>query len=142
MDLTISFLVQQTPQQVFDAICNVRGWWGRDIEGDAREQGDEFIYRHKEIHYSHHRLTSVIPNRKVEWLTTEGRLNFVDQADEWTGTTIVFDIDEEGGKTAVRFRHLGLTPQLECFSACSGGWKFYIGESLRALIVTGEGKPD
>ena len=140
-ELTISFIVDETPQQVFDAITNVRGWWGEVIEGGTREQGDEFIYRHKAMHYSRHRLTEVVPGKRMVWLTIDSELSFVDQKDEWTGTTIVFGIGEKNGKTTVEFTH-DLTPAMECFSDCSNAWGFYVRESLRSLITTGKGKPD
>jgi hypothetical protein len=35
-----------------------------------------------------------------------------------------------------------LVPELDCFDACSKGWSYYVGESLRRRITTGAGKPD
>jgi hypothetical protein len=32
-----------------------------------------------------------------------------------------------------------LTPELECFEACSGAWHYYIGTSLRARILSRSG---
>jgi hypothetical protein len=32
-------------------------------------------------------------------------------------------------------------PAVECYKACSGGWTFYVNESLRKLITTGKGEP-
>jgi uncharacterized protein YndB with AHSA1/START domain len=139
--VTISFMVDETPQQVFDAVTNVRGWWGESIQGGTRQQGDEFTYKHKDMHASRHRLTEVVPGKRVVWLTTESELNFVDDKDEWTGTTIVIGIGQKDGKTTVEFTH-DLTPALECFSDCSNAWGFYVGDSLRSLITTGKGKPD
>lgn len=51
-DYTTSFVVDQSPKQVFDAINNVRGWWGEDVEGSNQNVGDEFTYRVQDIHYS------------------------------------------------------------------------------------------
>jgi uncharacterized protein YndB with AHSA1/START domain len=141
-NLVISFQVEQTPQEVFDAITNVRGWWSEGVQGETKELGDEFTYRHKDLHYSRHRLTEVVPGKKVVWLTTESQLNFVDHKDEWTGTEVLFQVTEEQGQTTVEFTHVGLVPKLECFKACTGGWEYYITDSLRNLIVSGKGEPD
>jgi uncharacterized protein YndB with AHSA1/START domain len=140
-DLKISFTVSQTPQQVFDAIINVRGWWSESLEGESKQQGDEFIYHHKDLHYSKHLLTEVITNKKVTWLTTDSSLNFVDDKTEWTGTTVVFDIEEQGSQTTLHFTHIGLVPELACYEACNGGWSHYL-QSLHDLIATGKGNPD
>jgi len=140
-NLSISFTVTESPQQVFDSIINVRGWWSNALEGESRQQGDEFIYRHGDIHYSKHRVTESIPGKKMVWLTTGSSINFVDDKTEWNNTTIVFEITEQNNKTTVQFTHIGLTPVLACYDACSRGWNYYI-ESLTKLIVTGTGTPD
>jgi hypothetical protein len=38
---------------------------------------------------------------------------------EWTGTDITFEITSKQDGTEVRFSHLGLVPEFECFDACS-----------------------
>ncbi|AYL96705.1 SRPBCC family protein [Mucilaginibacter celer] len=140
-DFKTSFTFTQTPQQVFNAVTNVRGWWSESLEGQSKQQGDEFVYRHKDIHYSKHRLTEVIPDKKVVWVTTDSSINFVDDKTEWNGTIIVFDIAENDGNTTLQFTHIGLVPQLACYEGCSGGWTYYLN-SLHELITTGEGTPD
>lgn len=139
--LNISFTVTQSPQQVFDSIIDVRGWWSNTLEGESRQQGDEFIYRHGDIHYSKHRITESIPGKKIVWLTIGSSINFVDDKTEWNNTTIVFEIIKQHAETMVRFTHIGLTPALACYEACSNGWNYYI-ESLHELITTGTGTPD
>jgi hypothetical protein len=41
-NFTTTFSVDQTPQEVFEAIKNVRGWWSEEIEGSTDKVGDEF----------------------------------------------------------------------------------------------------
>ena len=141
-NFTTVFSVNQTPREAFDAIKNVRGWWSEELEGNSEKLGDEFTYRYKDLHRSKQKLIEVIPDKKVVWLVEDGYLSFVSDKSEWKGTKVVFDISRKGGKTQVRVTHEGLTPELECFDACSKGWGFYINGSLRSLITTGKGQPD
>ena len=141
-DYTTAFTVDQTPKQAFDVINNVRGWWSEELDGATERVGDEFTYRHKDLHRSTQKLIEVIPNEKVVWLVVDGHLSFVDRKNEWTGTKVIFDIAKKNGKTELRVMHQGLTPDCECFDACSKGWGFYVNGSLRSLITTGKGQPD
>jgi hypothetical protein len=76
------------------------------------------------------------------WHVTDAELNFVKDKTEWNGTEIVFEIAKKGGKTEVRFTHVGLVPAFECYGGCSGAWGFYINDSLLNLITTGKGAPN
>ncbi len=136
-----SFVVPSTPGEAFDAINDVRGWWGRDVEGSNDAVGDEFTYRVGDIHYSRLKVLERIPNEKVVWLVLENRMNFVSDRTEWVGTTINFEIAEKDGQTEVRFEHLGLVRQYECFDVCSDAWGSLMRSSLPSLITTGTGHP-
>lgn len=141
-DLSITFSVEQTPDQVFAAINNVRGWWSEDLEGNSAKLGDEFRYRHGELHDSRQRVVEAVPGKKVVWLVTDGYLSFIEHKSEWKGTQMTFEIIGKPGETELRFTHLGVTPASECYEKCTKGWGFFIGKSLRSLIATGVGQPD
>jgi hypothetical protein len=138
-NFTTTFFVNQTPQEVFNAINNVRGWWQGEIEGSTGKLNDEFSYRMKEHHFSKQKLVEFIPNEKVVWLVTESKLNSFKDKSEWTNTKIIFEITEINNKTQVRFTHFGLVPTIECYGGCSGAWEQLIQESLFSLITTGKG---
>ncbi|MEP6815198.1 MAG: SRPBCC domain-containing protein [Marmoricola sp.] len=133
-DYTATFTVQQSPMEAYDAINDVRAWWTGEIEGDSRALGDEFTYRHEDVHLSTQRVVDLLPGQRVVWTVVEGYLAFVEDKQEWAGTTITFDISRAGDLTEVRFSHVGLTPDIECFGACSDAWGYYVNTSLRELI--------
>ena len=141
-DYTTSFSVDQSPEEVFAAINNVRGWWSQAIEGETDKLGAVFEFHYKELHRSTHEITELVRGKKVVWQTVKGEINFVKDKTEWNGTDIVFEIARKGDKTELRFTHVGLVPGLECYEACKEGWGYYIKDSLRSLIKTGEGRPD
>jgi hypothetical protein len=138
--LSIAFSVTQSPQQVFDAINNVRGWWTGNIEGRTDKLGETFTYRYKDFHRSNHRISELVPGQKVVWETTDASLGSFENKAEWIGTRVVFEIAKKGADTEVRFTHLGLVPSFQCYGDCSGAWGFFVGESLRSLITTGQGR--
>lgn len=136
------FTVQQTPEQAYAAITDVRAWWSGDIEGATDELRAEFTYRYQDIHYSRQRITELIPGRRVVWQVLDAYLDFTDDPREWVGSTIVFELTVERDGTTVRFSHVGLTPDIECYDKCSAAWGFYINSSLKRLITTGDGAPN
>jgi hypothetical protein len=136
---TTTILVDQSPKEVFNAVNDVRGWWQGVIAGSTTKLDDEFTYRMEDIHFSKQRLVEVIPDKKVVWLVTESKLNFVKKKSEWTGTKINFEIAEQGSKTELRFTHFGLVPEFDCYGGCSGAWGQLIEQSLLSLITTGKG---
>jgi Activator of Hsp90 ATPase homolog 1-like protein len=141
-NFTRNFTVNQTPEEAFAAINNVREWWSEDIEGKTDKLGSEWRYRYKDVHLCHLEITELIPNKKVVWQVLDNYFSFTKDKAEWTGTKIVFEIVKKGEKTEVQFTHVGLVPDYECYSACSEGWSAYVSHSLRDLIVKGEGHPN
>ena len=139
---TAAFTVDQSPEGVFAAINNVRGWWSGEIDGSTDTLCAEFTYRYQNLHRSTQKITELAPGRKVVWHIVDADINFVKDKKEWNGTDVVFEIDKKNGKTEVRFTHVGLAPRIECYGKCAGAWGFYINESLRSLITTGKGDPN
>jgi len=146
-DLTIRMQVDQTPEEIFNAVRNVRGWWSgyysEEIKGDTEKLNDEFSFRAGGgAHYSRQKLIEVIPNKKVVWLVTDSKLDFLEKKDEWTGTKVSFDISTKGTKTELVFTHQGLVPEIECYNSCAPAWSQYLHNKLLPLITSGKGNND
>jgi hypothetical protein len=140
-NFSTTFLVDQSLEEVFDAINNVRGWWSEEIDGSTDKLGAEFKFHYKDFHRSTQKITEFVPGKKVVWHVSEAKLNFVKNKTEWAGTDVVFEINRKGKKTELRFTHVGLVPAFECYGDCSGAWGLYINDSLRSLITKGKGQP-
>jgi hypothetical protein len=138
---TTTILVDQTPEQAFDAISDVRGWWTGEIEGATDRLGAAFTYRYQKLHRTTQQVAELVRGRRIVWRVTDSHIDFLRDEREWTGAEIVFELARRGDQTEVRFIHVGLVPALECYDACTGGWGFYVNESLRAFIAAREGGP-
>ncbi|MFC0183131.1 Uncharacterized conserved protein YndB, AHSA1/START domain [Pseudarcicella hirudinis] len=141
-DFTSVLLVDQSPEEVFKAINNVRGWWSEEIEGNTEKLNGEFTYHYQDVHRCKMKLTEVIPDQKVVWLVKDNYFSFTQDKSEWVGTHIIFEISEKDHKTQILFTHKGLVPEYECYNACVNGWSQYIQRSLLSLITTGKGQPN
>jgi hypothetical protein len=141
-NFTTTFTVDESPEEVLDAINNVRGWWSENIEGRTDKLDSEWTYRYQDVHVCKMKITELIPGKKVVWLVLDNYFDFTKDKTEWKGTKVIFEIAKKGDKTGVRFTHEGLVPEYECFDVCSNAWGSYINGSLRNLITAGKGKPN
>ncbi|MEV6228757.1 SRPBCC domain-containing protein [Saccharopolyspora shandongensis] len=158
--LTATMTVDRTPEQVFEAITNVRGWWSENLIGHSAALHDEFVFTDDTeyagetarakggIRFARFQITEVVPGRRVVWHVVDcvrslpSDRTFSDDRDEWTDTNVIFDITTDAQGTTLHFTHEGLTAaESACFEACSRAWTFFITKSLSQLITTGAGQP-
>lgn len=141
-DYSTSYQVDRSPDEVYAAILDVGAWWTGQIDGPTDVLGAEFGYWHRPGHYSRQRVVDLEPGRRVSWRVIDSHLPGLSDPAEWTGSEIVFDIVPAARGAELRFTHVGLRPDVECYDACSMGWRHYVEESLRSLITAGHGLPD
>jgi hypothetical protein len=141
-DFSTSIVVNKIPHEVFNAINNPRAWWSTEIEGKTDGAGDIFDYHFEDVHRCKVKVLEQVADKKVTWEVLENYFNFTKDKAEWVNTKIVFDIAEQGGATSLRFTHMGLVPEYECYDACNQGWTHYIQTSLQKYIASGKGEPN
>ncbi|MBA4198658.1 MAG: ATPase [Chitinophaga sp.] len=139
-DFSLTIIVEQSPEVVFNAVNNVSEWWQGEIIGKSHQLNDEFDYRMMDFHFSKQKVVELIPYKKIVWLITDSNLSSFTHNQEWTGTKVIFDISIVDNQTELTFTHAGLTPQFQCYGDCSGAWSELVGKSLYSLITTGKGK--
>ena len=124
-----------TPAQVYDALTTLEGlsgWWAEKTTGETGLGGVlEFRFAPGGFDM---RVTDLDPGRLVRWEVVDGPA-------EWLGTTIRWDLRQEGDSTIVLFRHEGWREPVEFMHHCSTKWATYL-MSLKQLVETGEGAPD
>ncbi len=145
-DYQNSMYVPATIADVYVAITQrIPEWWSQNFEGAALKKGDEFTVRFGAT-FKTMRITESTPNQRVEWTCIDQHIEAppgltpIKNTTEWVGTRIVWTLDQRSDGTTIRHRHIGLTPDVECWSICETGWDQTL-KSLHALLVTGEGRP-
>jgi uncharacterized protein YndB with AHSA1/START domain/DNA-binding transcriptional ArsR family regulator len=121
--------VAAPPARVFAALTTADGlasWWTPAVEAS----GGELTFRFDEQRITM-RIDEADPVSSVVW-TCVGHSKFP----EWRGTTLRFALSGDE-TTVLRFTHLGLEPELECYGTCSRGWDHYLASLVGA--VTGAG---
>ncbi|HSZ33883.1 MAG TPA: SRPBCC domain-containing protein [Puia sp.] len=141
-DYSVALVVDASAKEVFRDINNVTKWWTEEFYGNSNKLNDEFTVHFGDVHVSTQKLIEFVPEKKLVWLVTKSRLNFIRDMQEWNNTKISFELSEEGEQTQVKFTHHGLVPEVECYKDCSKGWDYYIKGSLFKLLTTGKGKPE
>jgi len=140
-DFSLTFAVDQTAEEVFNAINNVPAWWSGEVKGETGKLGGEFTYRVAGAHYTKQKISEFVPGKKVVWHVTDAELSFVKDKSEWKDTDIIFEIAKKGAKTELRFTHRGLVSAYECYDSCSNAGGMLVNGNLRKLIATGKPQP-
>jgi uncharacterized protein YndB with AHSA1/START domain len=123
------------PDAVYDALTTTTAlskWW-TTVTGSAEAGGElTFVFNAPLLV----RVDRAERPSTVRWTA----VNF-DPMPDWNGTTICFDLAAgDAGGTTLDFRHVGLTPQAECFDQCRHGWNETLA-SLVGLVDGGTGDP-
>jgi uncharacterized protein YndB with AHSA1/START domain len=131
-----------TPEKVYDALTTVdglAGWWTADTKAAAGSKasggavGDVVEFRFPPVGGFDMEVLEAAPGKRVSWRVADG-------PEEWLGTTIDFDLRQDGDYTIVLFKHEGWREPVEFMHHCSTKWGQFL-MSLKDLVETGSGSP-
>lgn len=133
--------VNASAEEAMKKISRVNLWWAKKFKGKAEKPGDTFSVHFGKT-FVDFQISEVVPNKKVAWTVTDCNLDWINNKKEWNGNDVVFEISNKGNTTQIDFTHIGLTPDVECYSDCEVGWTGHITGSLVKLINEGKGMPE
>jgi uncharacterized protein YndB with AHSA1/START domain len=127
------FHINAPADKVYKAISTIKGlsgWWTVETLGTSEpEQVIQF------------RFGNQGPDMKVIQFNTDQKVVWECVASPfgWEGNSITFLLDQNQGKTRVRFTHEGFKEQDDFYAICNFSWGRYM-ESLRQYCQTGKGE--
>ena len=123
-----------TPDKVYDALTSIDGlaaWWTDDTNGST-EPGGVIEFRFPAGGFDM-QVVEQRPDEHVAWKVVGGPA-------EWVGTTIDWQLRQDGDYTVVLFRHQGWKEPVEFMHHCSTKWATFL-LSLKAYAESGQGAP-
>jgi len=121
--------------EVYAALTTIEGlsgWWATDTKGQT-EVGGILELRFEPGGFDM-LVRELEPPKSVLW-------EVVDGPPEWIGTTVRWDLKQEGDYTIVLFAHQGWKEPVEFMYHCSTKWATFL-VSLKQLVETGTGAPE
>src|SRR5688500_12741710 len=129
------FHINAKRSDVYKAISTIHGlsnWWTTQTSGNA-DPGGIIEFRFADHGGPDMKVKSTRNNELVVW-------ECVGNKPEWAGHIFTFKLDDNEGKSRVRFSHEGWDEDDEFYAICSFAWSRYM-ESLRQFCETGKGAP-
>ena len=128
-------IVTPTPDDVYAALTTVEGlagWWTEDVAGSGAA-GGVLQFRFPPVGGFDMEVLESTPGKRVTWRVADGPA-------EWVGTTIDWELRQDGEYTIVLFTHAGWREPVEFMHHCSTKWASFL-MSLKSLVETGHGSP-
>ena len=124
-----------SPKEVYGALTTLEGlsgWWTTSTTGNTAVGGViKFVFT---AGFFDMKVLALEPAKSVLW-------EVVDGPPEWIGTTVRWDLKQEGEYTVVLLKHQGWKEQVEFMHHCSTKWALFV-MSLKSLLETGKGAPN
>jgi Activator of Hsp90 ATPase homolog 1-like protein len=112
-------------------IDGLSGWWTQDTKGES-DIGGIVQFRFGAGGFDM-KVLELAPTKRVLWEVVEG-------PEEWIGTTVSWDLKQDGDYTIILFKHQGWQEPVEFMHHCSTKWGVFL-LSFKSLLETGKGCP-
>ncbi len=129
------FHISAPREKVYQSLATVSGlagWWAKETSGNA-DVGGVIEFHFGPVFMNKMKVRHLKNGEIVNWECVEGPT-------DWIGTRINFALDENEGKTRIRFEHSGFKETDDHFAQCNFSWGRYM-VSLRELCEKGKGSP-
>lgn len=124
-----------TPKDAYRALTTLEGlsgWWTTDTTGNTAVGGViKFVFETRG--FFDMKVLALEPEKRVLWQVVDG-------PPEWIGTTVLWEIKQDGEYTIILLKHQGWAEQVEFMHHCSTKWASFV-MSLKSLLETGKGTP-
>jgi uncharacterized protein YndB with AHSA1/START domain len=132
--IRINLSIKATPEKIYKALTAQEGlasWWAKQTTAKP-EVGFINVFGFGTF-INKMKVTALVPDRKVKW-------ECIDSIEEWIGTYISFELEENPEKTLLRFTHGDWRKVTDTFAGCTYDWARFM-TSLKSLCETGTGTP-
>lgn len=134
MDILHRVGITSSLKDVYSALATRDGlaaWWTTDTQGESTI-GGVIQFRFPQGGFDM-KVLELRPAEHVLWEVVDGPA-------EWIGTTVSFDLRQEGEYAIILFKHEGWREAVEFMYHCSTKWATFL-LSLKSLVETGKGAP-
>lgn len=133
-DIKFLFHIDAPRQKVYNAITTIDGlskWWTKETKGDNKLNGI-IEFRFGERWLTQMKVVKLKQDELVGWES-------IDKQDQWNGSRLNFKLDDNEGKTRVRFEHIGIKGGEDYLAMINFSWSRFL-DSLKQLCQTGKGE--
>ena len=133
----IKFLltIRAPSEVVYKAITEqngLAGWWTLDTIAEP-VVGSIAEFRFGDIYHNKMRILRLVANKEAEWECIQGDK-------EWIDTRFIFDLEDKGDFTVLRFAHTHWQKTTDFYASCNYHWGRYM-VSRKDYCETGKGDP-
>ncbi len=111
--------IDASPETVFHALTTDAGlmeWWTLDVEMPAAEGSIAVFGFYDRSTVFRMRIEELMEDRLVRWTC-------IGDVEEWTGTSLLFELaEDEGGGTVLTFSHSGWKSLTRFYRQCNTTW--------------------